>query len=219
MLSNLFSSFDPTTTMKELQINWMSLMIVMLFVPNKFWILESRNSMIKSYIINFMDKEMNFIYSNKQIINLMKSMFLLILTVNLLGLTPYTFTPTSHLSVSLALSLPMWISLMTFSWSNFTNLMFTHLLPMNTPSPIAPFMVMVETLSNMIRPISLSVRLTANMIAGHLLMTLLGNINKINMMPMILCLQIILFLFEISVAFIQAYVFTILMTMYSSEIP
>nr|QWW90531.1 ATP synthase F0 subunit 6 [Matsumuramata muiri] len=218
MLTNLFSSFDPSTTL-NFQFNWMSLVLILIVIPNKFWILESRNSMMKIIILKFINKEMNFIFFNKQIINMLKSIFLLILIVNLSGLIPYTFTPTSHLSISMSLGLPLWISFMTYSWMNFTNLMFTHLLPTNTPPMIAPFMVLVESLSNLIRPISLSVRLTANMIAGHLLMTLLGNINKINLMPLILIIQLVLLMFEISVAFIQAYVFTILMTMYSSEIP
>nr|QBZ38203.1 ATP synthase F0 subunit 6 [Mahmutkashgaria sulcatus] len=218
MLTNLFSSFDPSTTM-SIQFNWMAMILVMMFIPNKFWLTESRNSMIKITIMKFIDKEMKFIYFNKQIIKTLKSIFLLTLMINLMGLIPYTFTPSSHLSISVSMGLPLWLSFMTYSWKNYTNLMFTHLLPLNTPASIAPFMVIVESLSNLIRPISLSVRLTANMIAGHLLMTLLGNMNKIEIIPMILILQVTLLMFEISVAFIQAYVFTILMTMYSSEIP
>nr|QDC34351.1 ATP synthase F0 subunit 6 [Laodelphax striatellus] len=218
MLTNLFSSFDPSTTLL-FQFNWIMLMLTMLMLPNKFWLSESRNSMIKNLLKNFMEKEMKFIFFNNQFINNMKTMFIFILIMNMSGLTPYVFTPSSHLSISLALGLPIWFSLMTFSWTKFTNLMFAHLLPLNTPTPIAPFMILVESLSNLIRPVSLSVRLTANMIAGHLLMTLLGNINSISSITLIITLQIAIMLFEMTVALIQAYVFTILMTMYSSEIP
>nr|QDC34390.1 ATP synthase F0 subunit 6 [Laodelphax striatellus]QDC34403.1 ATP synthase F0 subunit 6 [Laodelphax striatellus]QDC34416.1 ATP synthase F0 subunit 6 [Laodelphax striatellus]QDC34429.1 ATP synthase F0 subunit 6 [Laodelphax striatellus] len=218
MLTNLFSSFDPSTTLL-FQFNWIMLMLTMLMLPNKFWFSESRNSMIKNLLKNFMEKEMKFIFFNNQFINNMKTMFVFILIMNMSGLTPYVFTPSSHLSISLALGLPIWFSLMTFSWTKFTNLMFAHLLPLNTPTPIAPFMILVESLSNLIRPVSLSVRLTANMIAGHLLMTLLGNINSISSITLIITLQIAIMLFEMTVALIQAYVFTILMTMYSSEIP
>nr|YP_003359330.1 ATP synthase F0 subunit 6 [Laodelphax striatellus]ACI95043.1 ATP synthase F0 subunit 6 [Laodelphax striatellus]AGC22515.1 ATP synthase F0 subunit 6 [Laodelphax striatellus]ATV98847.1 ATP synthase F0 subunit 6 [Laodelphax striatellus]QCS25243.1 ATP synthase F0 subunit 6 [Laodelphax striatellus]QCS26351.1 ATP synthase F0 subunit 6 [Laodelphax striatellus] len=218
MLTNLFSSFDPSTTLL-FQFNWIMLMLTMLMLPNKFWFSESRNSMIKNLLKNFMEKEMKFIFFNNQFINNMKTMFIFILIMNMSGLTPYVFTPSSHLSISLALGLPIWFSLMTFSWTKFTNLMFAHLLPLNTPTPIAPFMILVESLSNLIRPVSLSVRLTANMIAGHLLMTLLGNINSISSITLIITLQIAIMLFEMTVALIQAYVFTILMTMYSSEIP
>nr|YP_009987522.1 ATP synthase F0 subunit 6 [Chloriona tateyamana]QBZ37982.1 ATP synthase F0 subunit 6 [Chloriona tateyamana] len=218
MLSNLFSSFDPSTTIL-IQWNWIAMVLVLMNLPNKFWLLESRNSMTKLIFKKFIYKEMKFIYFNKQLMSNFKAMFIIILIMNIYGLTPFMFTPTSHLSISISLGLPVWISLMTFSWSNQTNLMFTHLLPLSTPPLIAPFMILVESLSNIIRPISLSVRLTANMIAGHLLMTLLGNINSLKTLPIILIIQTMLMMFEMAVALIQAYVFTILMTMYSSEIP
>nr|AEP27260.1 ATP synthase F0 subunit 6 [Nilaparvata lugens]AGE94073.1 ATP synthase F0 subunit 6 [Nilaparvata lugens] len=212
MMSNLFSSFDPSTP-SPLWTNWISLMLILLFMPNKFWISESRNSMTKLILKNFILKEMSFIYFNKQFMLNLQTIFIFILTINLMGISPYTFTPTSHLSVSIAIGLPIWISLMTYSWLNFTNLMFSHLLPMSTPPTMAPFMIMVESISNLIRPISLSVRLSANMIAGHLLMTLLGNINEMKTIMLIGLMQFFLMLFEISVALIQAYVFSILMTM------
>nr|YP_009987574.1 ATP synthase F0 subunit 6 [Tropidocephala brunnipennis]QBZ38047.1 ATP synthase F0 subunit 6 [Tropidocephala brunnipennis] len=218
MMTNLFSSFDPSTTL-NMQINWIALASPLLILPNKLWIQESRNSMIKKLFLYKINEEMTFIYKNKQILILMKSMFMYILIMNLMGLIPYMFTPTSHLSISMSLALPMWLSMILYSWINSTNLMFTHLLPTNTPMLIAPFMIVVESLSNLIRPISLSVRLSANMIAGHLLMTLLGNINQINLIPTIMLLQMILLMFEMAVSLIQAYVFSILMTMYSSEIP
>nr|YP_009629402.1 ATP synthase F0 subunit 6 [Saccharosydne procerus]AVV32038.1 ATP synthase F0 subunit 6 [Saccharosydne procerus] len=218
MLTNLFSSFDPSTTL-NIQLNWIILISMMLILPNKFWLKESLNSMMKKKIYSYMNTEMNFIYKNKQMIMILKSNFLFILIMNLSGLIPYVFTSTSHLSVSLSMAIPTWMLMMLYSWMNSTNLMFAHLLPMNTPMLIAPFMILVETLSNLIRPISLSIRLTANLIAGHLLMTLLGNINSINTILLILILQVILMMFEIAVAFIQAYVFSILLTMYSSEIP
>nr|QBZ38112.1 ATP synthase F0 subunit 6 [Malaxella flava]QBZ38125.1 ATP synthase F0 subunit 6 [Malaxella flava] len=218
MLTNLFSSFDPATTI-YFPINWIVMMMPLLILPNKFWMKNSRNSMIKKILMKKIETEMKFIYWNKQILMILKSMFILILIMNLMGLIPYVFTPTSHASVSISLALPLWTSLMLFSWINNTNLMFSHLLPMSTPMLIAPFMILIESLSNLIRPISLSVRLSANMIAGHLLMTLLGNMNKINSIYMILMIQIMLLMFEIAVSFIQAYVFSILMTMYSSETP
>nr|QBZ38086.1 ATP synthase F0 subunit 6 [Bambusiphaga maculata] len=218
MMPNLFSSFDPSTSML-IPLNWISLMCILLILPNKFWIQESRNSIIKKIINHKIYKEMSFIYKNKQILTILNSLFMVILIVNLMGLIPYMFTPTSHVSISIAMALPIWMMMMLFSWINFTNLMFSHLLPMNTPTLIAPFMILVESLSNLIRPISLSVRLSANMIAGHLLMTLLGNINQINTIFLIFFIQIALLMFEIAVSFIQAYVFSILLTMYSSEIP
>nr|WOW99000.1 ATP synthase F0 subunit 6 [Oecleopsis sp.] len=218
MMSNLFSSFDPSTS-SLVQLNWMSMLTAMLIMPTKFWNLNSQSTMLLKKTTEFIMKEMNNITKNKQIKLLMMSMFMFILINNIMGITPYTFTATSHLVISLALSLPMWIMLMMHGWIKFTNYMFSHLLPSGTPMLLMPFMIMIETISNLIRPISLSVRLTANMIAGHLLMTLLGEINSLKTIPLIFIMKMILMMFETAISIIQAYVFTILSTLYSSEIP
>nr|WOW98974.1 ATP synthase F0 subunit 6 [Cixiidae sp.] len=218
MLTNLFSSFDPSTK-SLLQMNWISMITALIILPKKFWVKSSRMTLIKKIFKNKMLEEMSNITKNQQIKMIMVSTFMFIIINNIMGLTPYTFTATSHLVVSLSLSLPMWLMLMIYGWTKSTNLMFAHLVPSGTPAILMPFMILIETISNFIRPISLSVRLMANMIAGHLLMTLLGNINSIKIMPLIMIIQMILLTFEMAISMIQAYVFTILGTLYSSEIP
>jgi len=84
-----------------------------------------------------------------------------------------------------------------------------------------PFMVCIETIRNIIRPITLAVRLTANIIAGHLLLTLLGNTgNSLSLLiiTFLLIAQIALLTLETAVAIIQAYVFSVLSTLYSREV-
>nr|UBS94008.1 ATP synthase F0 subunit 6 [Oliarus cf. filicicola HI01081] len=218
MLTNLFSSFDPSTNYL-IQMNWISMITALLILPTKFWNNESQSTMIFKKIFTYMNKEMSNITMNKQMKILLISTFMFILLNNLLGITPYTFTSTSHLVNSMTLALPLWMMLMMQGWMKSTNIMFAHLIPSGTPPILMPFMIVIETISNLIRPISLSVRLTANMIAGHLLMTLLGEINSIKTLPLILILQMILMTFETAISIIQAYVFTILSTLYSSEIP
>jgi len=97
--------------------------------------------------------------------------------------------------------------------------MFAHLLPSGTPSILIPFIIIIETIRNIIRPIALAVRLSANIIAGHLLITLLGNLNNTNTLPALILIQASLITFELAISFIQAYVFIILATLYSTEIP
>lgn len=100
------------------------------------------------------------------------------------------------------------------------NHIFCHLVPVGTPGILIPFMVCIETIRNLIRPGSLAVRLTANIIAGHLLITLLGNrsIDSGIYLYIIIFVQIILIIFESAVCLIQAYVFTVLRTLYSREV-
>nr|ATC73063.1 ATP synthase F0 subunit 6 [Psammotettix sp. EMHAU-2015-Zz060503] len=217
MMTNLFSVFDPTTGI--LSLNWTSMFTIML-MPNPFWNTPSKLLLM---IINLMKKLMKEIimHTNKIEPTIMfVSMFLFILFNNIFGLLPYVFTSTAHLVVSLSMAMSLWLSLMIFGWLNKTNHMFTHLVPVGTPTPLMPFMVLIESISNLIRPGSLAVRLSANMIAGHILMSLLGNnlIQNSIMLTLMMWLFMGLMMFETAVAFIQSYVFMTLSTLYSSEI-
>nr|WRK21405.1 ATP synthase F0 subunit 6 [Acostemma sp.] len=217
MMMNLFSVFDPCTG--TMSLNWLS-SIMFVALPSKMWMSPSKISTIFNKICMMMFKEMNSLTKNKSINLITISLFLMILINNIMGLMPYVYTSSAHLVFSLTMALPLWISMMMFGWMNLPNKMLAHLVPTGTPSMLMPFMVMIETISNVIRPGSLSVRLSANMIAGHLLMSLLGNnmVNSTIVMSMLMWLCILLLLFESAVAMIQAYVFMTLSTLYSSEI-
>lgn len=140
---------------------------------------------------------------------------------NFLGLFPYIFTRTSHLTLTLALALPLWLSFIIYGWVNHTQHIFAHLVPQGTPAVLMPFMVCIETIRNIIRPGTLAVRLAANMIAGHLLMTLLGNTGpslSYSLVSLLIGAQIALLVLESAVAIIQSYVFAVLSTLYSREV-
>lgn len=99
--------------------------------------------------------------------------------------------------------------------------MLAHLVPLGTPPVLIPFMVLIETVSNVIRPGTLAVRLAANMIAGHLLLVLLGNQGpslSSSLLRILLVTQILLLTLEGAVAIIQSYVFAVLATLYSREV-
>nr|YP_010757443.1 ATP synthase F0 subunit 6 [Nephotettix parvus]WEU77786.1 ATP synthase F0 subunit 6 [Nephotettix parvus] len=217
MMMNLFSVFDPATG--NMSLNWLS-MIMLVFLPQPFWNLQSKIINVLMLINKNLSNEVILHTNKKEPSIILVSMFMLVLINNLMGLTPYVFTASAHLVFSMSFALSMWLSLMLYGWINKYNSMFTHLVPIGTPSILMPFMVMIETISNFIRPGSLAVRLSANMIAGHLLMSLLGNnlSQSFSMMMLMMWLFMLLMLFEMAVAFIQAYVFMTLTTLYSSEI-
>jgi len=147
--------------------------------------------------------------------------FILILSINFLALYPQVFSPTSHLVVTLPLSLIYWISLILFGWTKNTNHILSHLVPQGTPAALIIFIVIIELVRNIIRPITLCVRLTANLIAGHLLISLLGN-ALVNISPLLIPIYIpvplILTILESAVAVIQGYVFITLITLYTTEV-
>jgi F-type H+-transporting ATPase subunit a len=94
-----------------------------------------------------------------------------------------------------------------------------HLVPAGTPDVLIPLIVVIELVRNFIRPITLSVRLAANIVAGHLLISLVngGRITVITT-PIIIMSGVVLIVLEVSVAFIQGYVFSTLSVMYFSEL-
>nr|YP_007624532.1 ATP synthase F0 subunit 6 [Perdix dauurica]ACR44474.1 ATP synthase F0 subunit 6 [Perdix dauurica]AQM51759.1 ATP synthase F0 subunit 6 [Perdix dauurica]QBY39972.1 ATP synthase F0 subunit 6 [Perdix dauurica] len=154
---------------------------------------------------------------------LLISLILLLLSINLLGLLPYTFTPTTQLSMNMALALPLWLATLLIGLRNQPSASLGHLLPEGTPTPLIPALIMIETTSLLIRPLALGVRLTANLTAGHLLIQLISTatVTLLPMMPSISALTaLILFLLtilEVAVAMIQAYVFVLLLSLYLQE--
>nr|YP_010564887.1 ATP synthase F0 subunit 6 [Pallenopsis patagonica]UZA61342.1 ATP synthase F0 subunit 6 [Pallenopsis patagonica] len=220
MMNNLFSIFDPTSSSLNIQLNWISMTMVFLFMQFNYWIYSSRYIKLM-YLIMF-----NIFNESKQMIK-MKSplimfitMMLMIFTNNFMGLMPYIFTSTSHIMITLSTAIFLLMTFNMYGWFTNTNKMLTHLVPLGTPSMLMPLMVMIETISNLIRPITLSVRLMANMTAGHLLITLMSstceNISMMNIM-MIIIIQTLLMTLEMAVAMIQAYVFTTLSLLYYNE--
>nr|AXS65924.1 ATP synthase F0 subunit 6 [Staphylinoidea sp. 5 KM-2017] len=219
-MANLFSSFDPSTTIFSM--NWLSMTLGLMFIPPMFWVIPSRWNFLWIKITLILHAEFkNLIQTIHGGTLIFISLFSIIMFNNVLGLFPYIFTSTSHMVMSLALALPLWFSFMLYGWINNTTHMLAHLVPQGTPPVLMPFMVCIETISNIIRPGTLAIRLSANMIAGHLLMTLLGNTGPSMAMWMInilLIIQIALLTLESAVALIQSYVFAILSTLYSSEV-
>nr|QNT26899.1 ATP synthase F0 subunit 6 [Trigonopterus ancora] len=223
MMANLFSPFDPVT-IYSFSMNWSSSTIMFFLIPALYWIAPSRWMTIWLTVTLQIHKELKILIKNSNYIGstlIFSSLLILIMINNFMGLFPYLFTCSSHLNFTLYLSIPLWLSFMIFGWINNTINMLAHLVPQGAPKILLPFLVIIETISNIIRPGTLAIRLTANMIAGHLLITLLsksGTSLSLYMLNLLIIIQILLLALESAVALIQSYVFSILMTLYSSEV-
>lgn len=132
----------------------------------------------------------------------------------------YVFTSTAHFVVTVSLAIPLWIGLILFGWINHIDHIFAHLVPHGTPNVLLVFIVIVERIRRLIRPLTLSVRLGANIIAGHLLMVLLGGMaSGFEVLGgFVVFGQLFLVVLEIAVAVIQAYVFCTLFVLYYEEV-
>nr|YP_010265379.1 ATP synthase F0 subunit 6 [Anisarchus medius]UIR97891.1 ATP synthase F0 subunit 6 [Anisarchus medius] len=154
---------------------------------------------------------------------LLTSLMIFLITLNMLGLLPYTFTPTTQLSLNLGLATPLWLATVIIGMRNQPTHALGHLLPEGTPGPLIPVLIIIETISLFIRPLALGVRLTANLTAGHLLIQLIATAAFVllPLMPVVALLTstvlVLLTLLEIAVAMIQAYVFVLLLTLYLQE--
>nr|QXF29409.1 ATP synthase F0 subunit 6 [Acipenser persicus] len=154
---------------------------------------------------------------------LLTALMLLLITLNLLGLLPYTFTPTTQLSLNMGLAVPLWLATVIIGMRNQPTAALGHLLPEGTPVPLIPVLIIIETISLFIRPLALGVRLTANLTAGHLLIQLIATAAFVllPMMPAVAILTstvlFLLTLLEVPVAMIQAYVFVLLLSLYLQE--
>nr|ACV95869.1 ATP synthase subunit 6 [Cynoscion jamaicensis] len=154
---------------------------------------------------------------------ILTSLMIFLITLNILGLLPYTFTPTTQLSLNLGLAVPLWLATVFVGLRNQPTIALGHLLPEGTPTPLIPVLIIIETISLFIRPLALGVGLTANLTAGHLLMQLTSTAAFVllSMMPAVAILTSILLLMltllEVAVAMIQAYVFVLLLSLYLQE--
>nr|AAP41224.1 ATPase subunit 6 [Belone belone] len=154
---------------------------------------------------------------------ILTSLMTLLFTLNVLGLLPYTFTPTTQLSMNMGLAVPLWLATVIIGMRNQPTHALGHLLPEGTPTLLIPVLIIIETISLFIRPLALGVRLTANLTAGHLLIQLIATAAfvLISLSPTLALLTtsllFLLTLLEVAVAVIQAYVFVLLLSLYLQE--
>ncbi|NP_007567.1 ATP synthase F0 subunit 6 (mitochondrion) [Alligator mississippiensis] len=222
---NLFDQFlTPSLLGISLLMPALLMTTILLLNPKNQW-LSHPTTTIKSWFINQAAKQIMTPINptgHKHSLILISLLILLSLT-NLLGLLPYTFTPTTQLSMNMAIALPLWLVTVLIGLRTQPTTSLAHLLPEGTPMLLIPILILIETISLLIRPIALGVRLTANLTAGHLLIQLISiaTLNLWFMMPPLSLLTstvlILLLLLEFAVAMIQAYVFVLLLSLYLQE--
>lgn len=222
-MGNLFSIFDPTVLWIGLSLNWASVLIRLLLIPRVYWISKPRISLMWVQLLKTLANEFKLNFNpipTPGHSHWALALFVFILVNNLGGLRPYTFTASRHLSFSVSLALVRWLRYFTVNILLNSGEFLAHLVPLGTPYALIPVIVLIELVRNLIRPLTLSVRLAANLVAGHLLITLISspltNVSGIRGLVLMGGLVVLLVL-ERAVAFIQAYVFRMLRTLYLRE--
>nr|YP_009991640.1 ATP synthase F0 subunit 6 [Eurystomus gularis]QNN84462.1 ATP synthase F0 subunit 6 [Eurystomus gularis] len=192
--------------------------------PNNRWI-TNRLTTLQLWAFHLITKQLMSPLNKKghKWAIILTSLMVFLLMINLLGLLPYTFTPTTQLSMNMALAFPLWLATLLTGLRNQPSISLGHLLPEGTPTPLIPALILIETTSLLIRPLALGVRLTANLTAGHLLIQLISTATTalLHITPMVSALTMMILLLltilEVAVAMIQAYVFVLLLSLYLQE--
>nr|UZT67791.1 ATP synthase F0 subunit 6 [Acanthobdella peledina] len=227
MLTDIFSSFD-SYEFNSIYLNTLIIFIpflTMIFISSNLWLMSTRTNSSLKILINIIFNQLMRTNSNnlKGFSMMVSAMFILLILMNLSGMTPYVFSPSSHLMLTLNLGLPLWMSLMMSSFITNKKEFMASLLPDGAPMWLNPFLVIIETISIFVRPLTLSFRLAANMSAGHIVMSLLGIYGSSYMFtnsPMMLTMFLIIpgyIMFELTICLIQAYIFCLLISLYSDD--
>lgn len=228
MIIDIFSTFDPfTISIFSLNKTIFFLSISLLLLLSHSWFFTKHNQIF--FLFNSIFK---FIYTQisstkriniKGLPHLFTSVFLILITLNLRGIIPYIFRYTSHLVITLNIRFIIWraiiISTFIYDFKSST----AHLLPRGAPQWLNFFLVFIETIRTLVRPLTLAFRLAANIRAGHIVISLIGIylsvfIFKFNLTTLSLIItHFVYFLFELGICMIQAYIFCLLLTLYSDD--
>nr|YP_009172234.1 ATP synthase F0 subunit 6 [Hypsosinga pygmaea]ALF36391.1 ATP synthase F0 subunit 6 [Hypsosinga pygmaea] len=217
---NLFSVFDPSSYY-GFSLNWMIVLLIFLFYPIKYYYIKSGMYGIFISFSYSVDKMFSEIAGSSKLAMVFVCVvtFMYLIISNLLGLFPFIFTSTAHPVITLGLGLVMWMSFFLMGWIKNFNKSAAHLVPEGSPLYLSPLMVLIESISHLMRPFTLSIRLAANMMAGHLIISLLASISLISFLGFSssIILQSILLVLEFGVSIIQGFVFSILILLYALD--
>uniref|UniRef100_UPI0030FE9F66 ATP synthase F0 subunit 6 n=1 Tax=Erinaceus concolor TaxID=37316 RepID=UPI0030FE9F66 len=221
MNENLFTPFI-TPTLLGIPMAILITMLPSLLFTKHTRLFNNRITMLQQWMIKNTTKQMmnNHNHKGQTWTLLLTSLMMFIASSNILGLLPHSFTPTTQLSMNLGMAIPLWAGAVIMGFRLKLKNSLAHFLPQGTPLPLIPMLIIIETISLLIQPMALAIRLTANITAGHLLIHLIGTavLNLLTISPtaamFTLIILILLTILEIAVAFIQAYVFTLLVSLY-----
>lgn len=228
MIVDIFSSFDDhnSTLFSAHIITWLLTFWSLIFINSSLWV----NTTNLSNIINIPKQIINIQATRSYRINLggfiliISSLFITLINFNLLGLIPYVFRTTRHLAITFTFAFPLWLSLILSSYIKNSYSSVAFILPLATPSFLIPFLPIIEILSIIVRPITLSIRLAANIRAGHIILTLIGDyftslilLNNYIITIIVLIIQVGYFIFEVGISVIQGYIFSLLITLYTDD--
>nr|AXJ93402.1 ATP synthase F0 subunit 6 [Cheilonereis cyclurus] len=230
MMLDIFSSFDPginhINNMSPL-LFWMTVLTSITLFSLSMWTAPTTMTIISSSVMKTMNDQGNRTSGAhiKGFNSMIVSLFIIIININLIGLLPMVFSYSSHLLFTLSFGLPLWLALIMSAIMYNTHKWTASLLPGGAPHWLNPFLVMIETISISVRPITLSFRLAANMSAGHIVLTLISTysanalFSSVTSLMILTSIQLGYIMFEFGICLIQSYIFCLLLSLYADDHP
>ena len=224
MLSDLFSTFDPSIRaiyrLTPTGFWATAYLITGLLFPARF-VRRSRRKILVGTVSTLAVSMVK--RSGRRVIQgvgwLLTSLFLILVAINLAGLVPWVMRISSHLVFTVAIALPLWLARVLAS-SGTPIKKIARLVGSGLPLGLAPVIGLIEVIRFLIRPLTLALRLAANIIAGHIIIGLLigALIRAMSVKSILLALMVIgIYLFESAISIVQAYVFILLLSIYIRE--
>lgn len=228
MIIDIFSAFDPASFISlnnSTNLLLLSSLFIIILLQMTFWTIPTRVNTITFLILAVIVSQLSRTFSNrlKGSTSIISTIFTSLILINLLGLNPYSFSLTSHLIITLSLGLPMWISFILSSFSKNTKASIAHLLPDGAPDWLNPFLIIIETTRVLVRPLTLSFRLAANISAGHIVLGLVriyraaAYLTAVIPFLSLFLVTLSYILFEFAICLIQAYIFCLLLSLYAND--
>ncbi len=227
MLRDIFSSFDEQNgNIVGRFFIWFFCFFLFFLLVRVYWIGGNRLSNFFSLFVDYLWSQRSRSLGGRirGFSFFVTNFFFFLVFCNFLGLVPYVFRGTSHLVITFSVAVTLWISLLLSSlfWSPVG--FFSHFLPSGAPAVLNPFLVLVETVRVGVRPITLSVRLAANIGAGHIVIGLIGTylVGSLFSSGMfssffLFSIESFYFIFEFGICLVQGYIFSLLLVLYSDE--
>nr|QNV12112.1 ATP synthase F0 subunit 6 [Araneus quadratus] len=217
---NLFSVFDPSSYF-GMSVNWIIIMMILCVFPVNYYYVSGGASKMFLNFSFYVEKMFSEVAGSSKlaIVFVCTVTFMYLIISNLLGLFPFVFTCTAHPMITMGMGLVFWLSFFIMGWAKNFKYSAAHLVPEGSPIYLSPLMVMIESISHLMRPFTLSIRLAANMMAGHLIISLLASISLMSILGFSssILFQSILLILEFGVSVIQGFVFSILLLLYALE--
>lgn len=229
MIVDIFSSFDPATTSIfnfSPLLFWIINFVTLAFLHPLFWSSPRQLFWLFSIPTDVINQQSTRTSTSnlKGLTTLLVALYILITIINFIGVIPYVFRTSSHLIFTLSFGLPLWLRLIISSATFRPSTTLASLLPGGAPAWLNPFLILIETVSTLVRPITLSFRLAANISAGHIVLTLIGVYFVYALLSANFTSAVFLFLiqagytiFELGICLIQAYIFCLLLSLYTDD--